>query len=103
MDVIQQCMKMTSFGGEAKSLALGAVSKAREGSFDVARELLEQAEQSLLLSHEAHTELLCYDADKEDLRVTLFMVHAADHLNAAEVVCSLAKDMIILYGGERNV
>ena len=97
MDVIQECMKIISFGGDAKSLALMAIKQSREGKFEEAAATMKKAEESLLKSHQAHTDLLSYDAEKQDLGVTLFMVHAADHLNAAETVFVLAKEIILLH------
>jgi len=97
MDVIQECMKMISFGGDAKSLAMLAIKQAREGRHQEAEDTMKKAEESLLKSHQAHTDLLSYDAEKQDLQVTLFMVHAADHLNAAETVFMLARELILLH------
>jgi len=103
MDAIQECMKMTSFGGEAKSLALMAIKQSREGNPEEAAATLEKAEESLLKSHQAHTNLLSYDAEAQDLRVSIFMVHAADHLNAAETVFVLAKELILLHEEVKRV
>ena len=62
-----------------------------------------KAEESLAKSHQAHTKLLSYDAAAQDLQVTIFMVHAADHLNAAETIFLLAKELILLHGGVEHV
>lgn len=103
MDIINECMKMTSFGGEAKSLALLAIKQAREGKPEEAAATMAKAEESLAKSHQAHTKLLSYDAAAQDLQVTIFMVHAADHLNAAETIFLLAKELILLHGGVEHV
>ena len=103
MDVIHECMQMTSYGGEAKSQALLAIKEAREGNFKLAEEGLKKAEEALKKSHQAHTNLLSYEAEKEDLKVTLFMVHAADHLAAADVINFLAEEIIYLHKEGRNV
>jgi cellobiose-specific phosphotransferase system component IIA len=34
MDSIMECMNMTAYGGEAKSKAMLAIQRAREGDFD---------------------------------------------------------------------
>ncbi|MEA5050609.1 MAG: PTS lactose/cellobiose transporter subunit IIA [Oscillospiraceae bacterium] len=103
MDSIQECMKMTSLGGEAKSLSLAAIKAAREGRFEEADEKLKAAKEALIKSHEAHTQLLRYDAENDDLRVTIFMVHAADHLNSAETIKALAEEFILLYKEIKHV
>ncbi|NMB55818.1 MAG: PTS lactose/cellobiose transporter subunit IIA [Leptolinea sp.] len=97
MDVILECMTMTSFGGEAKSLALQAIALAREGKFEEAESTLEKTEEALAKSHESHARLLNYDAKNGDLKVTIFLVHAADHLASAETVTVLAREIILLH------
>lgn len=103
MDVIQECMAMTSFGGEAKSLAMIAIRQAREGIFEDAENSLKEAQAALAKSHASHSRLLSHDAEHEDIRVSVFMMHAADHLCAAETVKALAEEMILLYKEVRNV
>lgn len=97
MDVILECMTMTSFGGEAKSLAIQAIESARQGNYEEAEDALKKADEALGKSHEAHSNLLNYDAKNGDLQVSIFMVHAADHLNAAEIINVLAREIILLH------
>jgi PTS system cellobiose-specific IIA component len=99
LDIIEECMKMTSFGGQAKSLAMQAVSLARLGDLAGADKTMVEAGEYLTRSHEAHTNLLSTDAENEgaEIHVTLFMVHAADHLSSADTVCLLAEEIIHLY------
>ena len=97
MDAILECMTMTSYGGEAKSLAIQAINFARSGSFDDAEKALSGADEALAKSHEAHSRLLNYDAQNGDLQVSIFMVHAADHLSAAEIINVLAREFILLH------
>lgn len=104
MDIIEECMKMTSFGGQAKSLALQAIGKARSGDFPAAKQHMDEAEEYLNKSHEAHTNLLGMDAEAEDggdaMPVSFFMVHAADHLSSADTVFVLAKELIHIHQKE---
>ncbi len=97
MDPILECMTMTSFGGEAKSLAIQAIECARLGNYEESENALIKAEEALGKSHEAHSRLLSYDAQQGDLQVSIFMVHAADHLNAAEIINVLAREIILLH------
>ena len=97
MDVIHECMQMTSFGGEAKSLAMFALRQAREGDFVKAEETMKKSSQSLARSHQAQTNLLSRDAEEEDVQVSVFMLHAADHLASAQVIHLLAEEMIYLH------
>ncbi|HWS43059.1 MAG TPA: PTS lactose/cellobiose transporter subunit IIA [Pseudoflavonifractor sp.] len=97
MDSIMECMNMTAYGGEAKSKAMLAIQRAREGDFDGAAAALAESDEALAKSHAAHMALLSYDAANSDLRVTIFMVHAADHLSSAETVRALADEIIALH------
>jgi len=103
MDIIHECMQMTSYGGEAKSQALIAIRQAREGDFKKADESMEKSAAALQKSHQAHTNLVRYEADEEDLKVSLFMVHAADHLSSADVIHLMAEELIYLHKEGRNV
>ena len=97
MDIIQKCMEMTSYGGEAKSQALLAIEQARNGNFEQAEENMKKSSEALKKSHQAHTDLLKREADEEELQVTLFMIHAADHLTSANVIHLLAEELIYLH------
>ncbi|MCL1928279.1 MAG: PTS lactose/cellobiose transporter subunit IIA [Treponema sp.] len=103
MDIISECMQMTSFGGEAKSLAMLAIEQARNGDFGQAEESIRKSAESLKKSHQAHTNLLSYEAEEENLQVTLFMVHASDHLTSASVIHLLAEELIYLHKGGKHV
>lgn len=96
MDTVEKCMMIIAKAGEAKTLALEAIHKAREKQFEEAGKLLEESEKALTESHNAHSDLLFYDAEHEDLKVTIFMVHAADHLASADTVRILAEEIIKL-------
>lgn len=94
MDVIGECMNMIAYSGEAKSLAIQAIRLARKKDFEEAFKIMEKANESLNKAHQSHTELLVYEANNNDLNVSLFMVHSADHLNSADTVKILAEEMI---------
>ena len=94
---------MTSFGGEAKSLALIAIEQARNGDFEHAEESMKKSTEALKKSHNAHTNLLSREADEEQLQVTMFMIHAADHLTSANVIHLLAEELIYLHKNGNHV
>lgn len=104
MNIIEECMKITSFGGQAKSLALQAIGMARSGDLDRADRTMAEAGEFLKKSHEAHTDLISAEAEENGVKieVTLFMVHAADHLSSADTVYLLAEEIIHLYRKRRE-
>lgn len=94
---IEECMEIIAFGGDAKSLAMMSIQKAREGDFKEAESLLKRAQESIVKSHQYHSELLFYDAENEDLQFSMLLVHAADHLTSADMIAAMAEEMIYLY------
>ena len=80
MDHSEECMEMIANAGEAKTLALNALSLAGQGAFEEAEKVLQDSEDALNKAHAAHTKLLFCEAQEEDLKVTLLMMHAGDHL-----------------------
>ncbi len=103
MDALEKSMEIIASGGEGKSLAMLSIQQARAGKYEEAAQSLKQAEAAIVKAHQAHSELLFYDAEHRDLQVTMFTVHAADHLTAADIIKELAAEIIYLYKEVRNV
>lgn len=93
-DHVQEIMNIISHSGLAKSLMFEALAAARSGDYEEASNILVKADAELVISHQAQTNLLFYDAEHNDLVVTLLMVHAADHMNGAETVRDLTTELI---------
>ncbi len=93
-DHVQEIMKVISHSGQAKSFIFESLALARKGDFTGANAVLVKADEELVVSHQAQTNLLFYDAEHNDLVVTLLMVHAADHMNSAETIRDLANELI---------
>lgn len=103
MDVVEKSMEIIASGGEGKSLAMVSIQQARAGKYKEAEESLKQATVSIAKAHKAHSELLFYDAEHQDLQVSLLLVHAADHLTGADTIKELADEIIYMYKEMRNV
>ena len=103
MNVLEKSMEIIANGGEGKSLALMAIQQVRAGNYDEAQASLKQAEEAIIKAHQLHSELLFYDAEHQDLQFSMLMIHAADHLTAADVINELATEIIYLYKEMRNV
>ena len=58
---------------------------------------MKAAWQALEKSHQAQTNLLCREAEAEDIKVSVFMLHAANHLSSAQVIFQLAEEIIYLH------
>ncbi|GFH42298.1 PTS cellobiose transporter subunit IIA [Lactococcus hodotermopsidis] len=71
-------MPLIIFGGEAKSSAIEAIQAAKAGDFDKADERIKAA-------------------NGEEVEVSIYMVHAQDHLMTGIAFVDLAKEIIALY------
>ena len=90
-------MTLIIFGGEAKSSAIEAIRAAKESDFDKADERIEAASKAIVEAHHGQTELLTKAANGEEVAVSIYMVHAQDHLMAGIAFVDLAREIIELY------
>ncbi len=90
-------MPLIIFGGEAKSSAIEAIAAAKVGDFDKAEERIKAADGAIIQAHHGQTELLTKAANGENVPVSIYMVHAQDHLMTGIAFVDLAKEIIALY------
>ncbi|MGX7047438.1 hypothetical protein RU86_GL000157 [Lactococcus piscium] len=90
-------MPLIMYGGEAKSSAVEAIRAAKTGDFKTADERIAAASKSIIEAHHSQTELLTKAANGEDVPVSIYMVHAQDHLMTGIAFVDLAKEIIDLY------
>ncbi|EJG1086788.1 PTS lactose/cellobiose transporter subunit IIA [Vibrio parahaemolyticus] len=83
--------------GSAKSFAMEALAKARNGEFDAAEELLGEAKEALNEAHLVQTKLIESDAGEGKVKASLVLVHAQDHLMTSILCHDMAKEMIEMY------
>lgn len=93
--------EMISFGliaaaGQARSCAFNALQAAKEGNFDEADELMEEAEKSALDAHDQQTKLLVKEANGDHTPVDVMLVHAQDHLMTSMLARELIAEIIDL-------
>ena len=90
-------MPLIIFGGEAKSSAIEAIRAVKESDFDKADERIEAASKAIVEAHHGQTELLTKAANGEEVAVSIYMVHAQDHLMTGIAFVDLAREIIELY------
>lgn len=90
-------MNLIVDAGSARSYAMEAIRLAREGNIADARESLKNADDELSKVHGVQTELIQNEARGNHSEVTLFMVHAQDHIMTAMLAKDLASEFIELY------
>lgn len=95
-------LQMAAFGiilssGNARTLVHEAFAAMREGDYDKAEQLLEDANADMLEAHHAQTELLQQYASGVDIKIEIIMVHAQDHLMTTMTLREVAIEMLALY------
>lgn len=97
MDLEIAAMQLVGSAGESKSLCFEALKLAKEGKFNLAEEKILEAKKVFLQAHEVQTELICKEADGEEIKMGVLMVHAQDHLMTSLLARDLIEEMIDLY------
>jgi cellobiose PTS system EIIA component len=90
-------MQLIVNGGDARSKAMIAISCAKSGDINRAKELIEEAEEALNKAHDYQTKLIQDEAAGNKVELSLLMVHAQDHLMNAMTIKDLAKEMVDMY------
>ncbi len=87
---------LISYSGEARSLCMEAMSSARQGHFEEAKEKLKSAEECLSNAHKAQTDLIQKEAGGDKTDISLLLIHAQDHLMNAITIKELAYEIVEL-------
>ena len=96
-DMEMVIMNLIVGAGSAKSFAMEAIRQAKEGSFKEAEESLGNAGDDIAKAHHTQTDLIQRAAKGEAIEISLFMVHAQDHLMTAMLAKDLAAEIVELY------
>lgn len=89
--------EIVAYAGDARSKLLEALDAARDGEFEKAEALVEEANSCIVEAHHAQTGLLQKEAAGEDLAYSVTMMHGQDHLMTTLVLKDLMKYLIELY------
>lgn len=97
-------MHIIANSGAARGCVFEAMTKAKEGNFAEAEELLKKGEEYYDGAHTAHRQLLKLDAKGEVEKMTVLLTHAQDHLMNSVLAGELLREIIelhkIIKGGE---
>jgi PTS system cellobiose-specific IIA component len=95
-------MELIVHAGEARSLAMEAVKKARAGMFENAGEKLRESEEEIRLAHISQTGILEGRMSKSSMRISMLMVHGLDQMMNAVTVLDMAREFVDLYKRLQN-
>ncbi|HEK9996320.1 lactose/cellobiose-specific phosphotransferase system (PTS), IIA component [Streptococcus equi subsp. zooepidemicus Sz16] len=94
---LEAIMGLIMYGGEAKGKAVEAIHAARDGQFEKAQHLLQEATHSLNVAHRSQTNLLSQEAAGDQVDLSLLLVHGQDHMMTALAFIDLAKELVAVY------
>lgn len=94
MDMELEIFNIISNGGDAKAIAYEALELAYENQFEQAYKKLENANETLNKAHNTQTKLIQADINGENVKMSLLLVHAQDHLMTSISEISLIEQMI---------
>lgn len=83
--------------GDAKSTAKEALKEAKKENIEEARNLIKEAEQTLINAHKLQTQLIQKEASGDKTEVSVVLVHSQDHLMTTMNYIQLATDFIDMY------
>ena len=90
--------QIIAHAGDGKSYSMEAIENAEAGDFKGAEESLKHSDESIQKAHEIHTGLLVQEAwDPGCITATMMLIHASNHLSAAELTRDLAERFIRVY------
>ncbi|TQI66035.1 PTS lactose/cellobiose transporter subunit IIA [Clostridium sp. KNHs216] len=93
----EELMQSIAFSGDARSMYLEALEQFRLGKFEEGKELINKANGQLLEAKKNHAEIISKAVTDENLKVSLLMVHAEDHINATQVIRDLMNTFCYLF------
>ncbi|WP_414043962.1 PTS lactose/cellobiose transporter subunit IIA [Macrococcus sp. EM39E] len=99
MDINEIAFQIILYGGNGRSSAMEAIQEAKEGNFEEADRLIEEANTELNKAHKFQTELLQNEARGNKNDINIILIHSQDHLMNAITVKDMAQEFIDLYKG----
>lgn len=98
MDHTEAIFQLILHGGNARSLAMEAISLAKNKDMDAARQALNRASEELTKAHLNQTALIQKEISGEKMELSMLLIHAQDHLMNAMTIKDLATEFVEMYG-----
>ena len=93
-DLEYTIMQLITEAGDARSIAMQAIRTARKGEFEKADKLIAECIEKMTEAHKYQTELIFSETSGHPVPVSLFLIHAQDHVMNAMTVKDMAVEMI---------
>ena len=96
-EIIKISFKIIGYSGDAKGKAFEAISEAKKGNIESAREKLKESKEIISNAHNYQTEMIRKEARGEKSETGIIIIHAQDHLMNTINYQTLAGEIIDLY------
>ncbi|MCG1027098.1 PTS lactose/cellobiose transporter subunit IIA [Virgibacillus halodenitrificans] len=96
-NITEIAFQIILYAGNGKSSAMEAIQEAKEGNFEAADKMIEEAGQELGKAHNYQTKLLQNEASGENSPINVMLIHSQDHLMTSMTVRDLAVEIIEIY------
>ena len=90
-------MNIIMHSGEARNYSINAISLAKSGNFEKAKELICLADEELGFAHNSQTSLIQGETTSENIQFSLLLVHSQDHLMTTMTFKDLAVEIIEIH------
>ncbi|MCP3030242.1 PTS lactose/cellobiose transporter subunit IIA [Halobacillus sp. A1] len=98
MDVdITAFMPLITESAQSKNNAFEALTCAKDGDREGYHEKMSLSKEFLLNAHKEQTNILSLNARTEEIPITVYLIHAMDHVSNAQMVHDLVKEVANLY------
>lgn len=102
MDLETISMTIISHSGDARTKAFESLREARKRNYDISEILLKEAKEASTLAHQAQTNLLIKEAQGEEIKLNVLLIHAQDHLMTSMLALELIEELVFLHRNKRD-
>lgn len=95
--ILEIAFGIIAHAGDAKSTAKQAIKQAKQEKYEEARELIKEAEATLIKAHKFQTKLIQAEASGSKTEMSVVLVHSQDHLMTTMNFIQLATEIIEMY------
>lgn len=93
-ELTQVAMQIILHAGDARTKAAEALEAAKQGNFDLAHELIEEADKNVLEAHRSQTGVIQAEAGGKSYPYTILFAHAQDTLMTIASELRLTKQLV---------
>ncbi|WP_207940736.1 PTS system, cellobiose-specific IIA component [Enterococcus sp. DIV2402] len=93
-ELISVAMKIIIHAGDARNQLVEALNFAKQFDFFAAENLIQKAEQNIVLAHKAQTSVIQEEASGHSFDISLLFIHAQDTLMTINSELRMTKEMI---------